>query len=104
MVDTHRILELLMELGYSTVASFEDLDLDGIIAWLENEKESHIDDLRKIVEAIELIEDYKKERDESYIKVLCPYCRGSGYIQTEDHKSLCPLCSGRSFIWAQKAE
>jgi len=102
MADKSRILELLMELGYGTIANFEDLNLDGVISWLENEKLAHLEDLKKIAEAIELIEDYKKEHDENFIKVKCPYCRATGYIQSEKHKTICPLCKGRSFIWAEK--
>ena len=104
MVNKTRILELLMELGYGTVANFEDLELEGILEWLENEKLAHVEDLRKIAEAMELIEEYRKEQDESFVKIKCPYCSGAGYIQSDKHKSLCPICHGRTFIWAEKVE
>lgn len=99
-----KILELLMELGYGVVSPLENMNISGLKEWLLQERQSHINDIEKITYLLDLLDQYEKENDNSYIKVKCFQCNGSGYITRDNNKMICGMCRGRGYVWGERLD
>jgi len=66
---------------------------------LVQKRNEKLEELNKLQEELAVLMNMYYLLDDSYVKVICIGCSGTGYTKDGDKKVLCKVCAGKQYNW-----